>query len=112
VISSATSASTISLSVNGASGVVPVYFGVVAGQQGAAFDVAVTGATDGDQVVLLDGDSQLGPALTLVSGAASYRTQLPVGENPIQAVYIGNASVAGKASSLVTVRRYPRPRPR
>lgn len=112
VTSAASASSTTALTANGVTGTVPIYFGVASGQQGATFVVTVSGSSYGDSVVLLDGASELGPVLALTSGKASYSTQLSVGQHNMQAVYIGNASVAGSSSPIVIVNRSPRPKPR
>jgi len=115
VESNAGGASTAALTVNGATGTVTINFGVAQGvlpAQAANLVVTVTGGSDGDAVVLLDGNRQLGPALTLTGGQASYTSQLPVGQHNLQAVYVGNGSVGGSASAVVSVERSPRPRPR
>ncbi len=115
VESNAGGASTTALTVNGSTGPVTVNFGVALGvppTQKASFVVTVTGGTDGDSVVLLDGNRQLGTTLTLASGQASYATQLPVGQHNVQAVYIGNGSAGGSSSPGVIIERSPRPKPR
>ena len=111
VVMTAGTASTTTLTVNGGIAAT-IYFGVVAGmQQQANFVINVTGSNDGDSVVLLDQNQQLGPVLSLAAGHASYSTQLRVGQHAIQAVYLGNGTSAGSASA-VTVNRSPRPKPR
>jgi len=115
VESNAGGASTTTLTVNGSAGPVTVNFGVVMGAppaQKANFVVMVTGSTNGDSVVLMEGNRQLGATLTLAGGQASYATQLPVGQHNIQAFYIGNGTVGGSPSLVVVVDRSPRPRPR
>jgi hypothetical protein len=115
VESNAGGLSTTALTVNGATGTVTVNFGVALGvlpAQRANFLVTVTGGTNGDSVVLLNGNRQLGPTLTLAGGQASYATQLPVGQYNIQAVYIGNGSAGGSSSPIVIIDRSPRPKPR
>ena len=115
VESNAGGASTAALTVNGSVGPVTVNFGVALGAlpaQNATFVVTVTGSTDGDSVVLLDGNRQLGATLTLASGQASYATQLPAGQHNVQAVYIGNGGTGGSSSLVVIIDRSPRPRPR
>jgi hypothetical protein len=74
--------------------------------------VNVTGSSNGDAVVLLEGSRQIGPTLLLNAGQASYATQFPVGQRSIQAVYIGNGSTGGSTSAAVVVNRSPRPVPR
>ncbi|HTC92904.1 MAG TPA: Ig-like domain repeat protein [Terriglobales bacterium] len=88
-------------------------FGFALGmQQSADFVISVTGSTDGDSVVLLEGNQQLGPVLTLTGGQASWNSQLRVGVHNVQAIYIGNGTSAGSISTGVVVNRSPRPRPR
>ncbi|HTD23612.1 MAG TPA: Ig-like domain repeat protein [Terriglobales bacterium] len=112
VESNAGGASTTALTVNGV-GAATIYFGFVAGAPSQAnFVVNVTGGTDTDSVVLLEGTRQIGPTLSLTSGQASYTAQLPVGQHNIQAVYIGNLTASGSVSSVVTANRSPRPKPR
>src|SRR5579859_6714628 len=93
---------------------VMVNFGVVKGgaSNGATIQVAVSGSSDGDSIVLLDGGKQFGPTLKLAAGAQNYTTQLAVGVHHIQAIYVGNGSLAGSASAVMTVNRSPGPRPR
>jgi ELWxxDGT repeat protein len=116
VINGGASASTTALAVNGLAAPTTVYFGVVKGAfntQGANFVVTVTGGNDGDQVALMDGNVPLGPTLTLASGQASYRTQLPAGTHVISAIYFGNGTTeAGSMSPTVIVNRSPRPVPK
>jgi hypothetical protein len=115
VESNAGGASTAALTVNGGTGTVTINFGVALGvlpAQTASFVATVTGGTDGDSIVLLDGNRQLGPTLTLSSGQASYSSQLPAGQHNVQAVYVGNGSASGSTSAVVNVDRSPRPRPR
>jgi hypothetical protein len=115
VESTASGSSTTALSINGSvsnpANPIFVYF-TLGGRVGATFNVTVTGSSNGDQVVLLDGNNQLGPTLALNSGTASYTTQLAIGQHDFQGVYIGNAAVAGSASPVVIVVRSPRPGPR
>jgi len=84
-------------------------------RQSATFAVTVSssGGTPAGNVLLMDGDSQLGPMLTLDgNGAANYSTPLRPGVHQIQAIYIGdgvnfNGSFAGQM-----VNASPRPKPR
>jgi hypothetical protein len=115
VESNAGGASTTTLMVNGNAGPVGVNFGVarsVLPAQRANFVVTVTGSTNGDSVVLMEGNRQLGATLILAGGQASYATQLPAGQHNIQAFYIGNGTVGGSSSLVVVIDRSPRPRPR
>jgi hypothetical protein len=83
-------------------------------RQSATFTVAVNsgGGTPSGSVILLDGNTQLGPVLTLDGGgAASYSTPLRPGVHQIQAIYIGNDNFNGSSSGL-TVNTSPRPKPR
>lgn len=79
----------------------------------AAFTVAVSsgGGTPSGNVILLDGNTQLGPMLTLNGGAASYSTPLRPGAHQVLAIYIGNGTFNGSSSGL-TVNTSPRPKPR
>ena len=83
-------------------------------RQSAAFTIAVNsgGGTPSGSVILLDGNTQLGPVLTLDgAGAASYSTPLRPGVHQIQAIYIGGSNFNGSSSGL-TVNASPRPKPR
>jgi YVTN family beta-propeller protein len=87
-------------------------------RQSANFDVLVSGSGPPiGNVVLLEGNRQLGPLLTLTIGSpssCSYQTPLPVGRHQVQAVYLGDASfgVNGSASAVQVVNTSPRPKPR
>jgi len=103
-------ASTTGLTVNGGSSAT-LNFGFVVGvAQSANFVVTVTGSNDGDSVVLMQGNVQMGPVLLLSAGQASLNTQLGAGVHSIHAIYLGNATSAGSISSDVTVNRSPRPK--
>jgi hypothetical protein len=103
---------TTTLTVNGGSPN-PIYFGFAKGErQRARFVVNVTGSTDLDSVLLMEGNRQVGPMLSLTGGQATYNSQLTVGEHSIRAVYLGNNTAAGSMSSIVMVIRSPRPKPR
>jgi hypothetical protein len=108
--------STTQLTVNGSAAPPAINFGVAKGMlppQAANFAVTVTGSAPGDQVVLLDGNRQIGPVLLLNnSGQANYSSQLPVGSYSIQAFYLGSGTAAGSSSTPVVVNRSPRPLPR
>ncbi|HZR27767.1 MAG TPA: Ig-like domain-containing protein [Terriglobales bacterium] len=84
----------------------------------AVFTVQVTssGSTPQGSVILMDGNTQFGPPLILVSGTASYTSPLRPGIHNIQAVYVGendmNGSFDGSSSSIQTVNSSPRPKPR
>jgi len=100
------------LTVNGGSPN-PIYFGFAKGiRQNAGFVVNVTGSTDGDSVLLMEGNQQIGPALSLTGGQVSYTTQFSVGQHSVRAIYLGNGIAAGSVSSSVAVNRSPRPKPR
>src|SRR5581483_1206686 len=91
-------ASNTTLTVNSGSPV-PVFFGFAKGvPQSANFVISVPGSSDGDSVVLLEGNQQLGPVLTLTGGQANWNSQLRVGVHNVQAVYIGNGTFAGSIS--------------
>jgi hypothetical protein len=66
------------------------------------------------QVVLLDGNVQLGPVLALSGGRAQYSTQLRVGQHDIRALYLGDlgASMNGSVSTELTLPISARPKPR
>jgi hypothetical protein len=98
------------MTVNGGSSA-SLYFGFVAGvAQSASFVITVTGSTDGDSVLLMQGSVPIGPVLSLSGGTASLNTQLGAGAHNIRAVYLGNGTTAGSISSAVVVNRSPRPR--
>jgi len=80
--------------------------------QSANFVISVPGSNDGEFVVLLEGNQQLGPVLALTGTQASWNSQLRVGVHNVQAVYIGNGTLAGSTSTVVVVNRSPRPLPR
>ena len=64
-------------------------------------------------VVLLDGNRQLGPVLTLAAnGTATYSTPLSIGTHNVRAVYLGSGLFNGSTSSTQTVSTSPRPQPR
>src|SRR5207249_3932217 len=95
VVINAGAFSATTLTVNGSSPSVNVYFAVFAGARGATFNISVPQASDGDSVVLLDvgRNKQVGPTLTLDASAshvASYTTNLALGRYQIRATYIGN----------------------
>jgi hypothetical protein len=105
-------ATTTTLLVNGGSGK-PVYFGYVKGEkQKANFVVNVAGGADGDSVLLLEGNKQIGPALTLSSGHASFAAQFAVGQHSVLAIYLGSNTAAGSTSSPQTFLRSPMPNPK
>jgi hypothetical protein len=84
-------------------------------RQRVTFSVQVTASsgTAAGSVILLDGNLQFGPQLTLDgSGAALYSTPLHPSVHNVQAVYLGNNSFSGSNSSTQTVEASPRPRPR
>jgi streptogramin lyase len=116
VESTASNPSATALSVNGSPNNPPnpifVYFGSPNGRRGATFSVSVTGSSNGDQVVLLDGNVLLGPPLSLTSGVAGYTTDLSIGRHQIITVYFGNTTTVGSAAPVVTIERSPRPHPR
>ena len=103
--------SVTTMTVNGSNTSATIYFGVVAGTRGANFVVSGPAATDGNLVVLLEGNKQVGPTLTLNSGQAPYTTNLAIGLHQIRATYIGNGTVGGSQSPTVTVQVSPRPNP-
>jgi hypothetical protein len=85
-------------------------------RQRASFSVQVSvfGGPNakGGSVVLLDGNQQLGPALTLdENGAKTYSTPLRIGTHNIRAVYLGDSTHLGSAGAT-TVDASPRPKPR
>ena len=68
VVMATGNATNTTLMVNGGSND-PIYFGFAKGvRQKAGFVVNVTGGTDGDSVVLMEGNRQIGPVLNLNSG--------------------------------------------
>jgi hypothetical protein len=82
-------------------------------RQQAAFSVSVSSSSTPDgSVVLLDGDRELGPPLTLNSGSAAMQTPLEVGEHSIRAVYQGTSNFSGSASSVQKVNASPWPKPK
>jgi hypothetical protein len=85
-------------------------------RQNAAFLVLVQGPSiipPPGSVVLLDGNRQIGPQLTLdSSGSAIYRTPLTIGSHSFRAVYLGNSNVSGSDSGSRLVNTSPRPKPR
>jgi uncharacterized repeat protein (TIGR01451 family) len=115
VVIAAGNGTTTTLTINGGSHD-PVYFGYAKGvRQMANFVVTVTGGTDGDEVVLMEGNRQIGPALTLGSlspGQTSFSAQFGIGKHTVAAIYLGNNTAAGSASSPQTFIRSPKPKPR
>src|SRR5205823_1639689 len=84
IVQSGGSATTTGLTVNGASSAA-IYFGTAVGvPQTANFLVSLTPNTATGSVVLLEGNQQLGPALTLSGGQVSYATQLSAGHHVIE----------------------------
>ncbi len=86
-------------------------------RQAALFQVLVTASNGGiptGTVVLLDGNTQFGPALPLAGGLTSYRTPLGVGTHHIRAIYLGTGGFgySGGFSSVRPVSTSPRPKPR
>jgi hypothetical protein len=91
-------------------------------RQSAAFVVDIYGAvpagTPTGNVVLLDGDRQVGPLLTLTSdpsgvfSACVYDTSLPPGTHQVRAVYLGDTNFNGSISNVGIVNASPRPKPR
>jgi beta-glucanase (GH16 family) len=82
-------------------------------RQQAAFSISVSSSSTPDgSVVLLDGDRELGPPLTLNSGSAAMQTPLEVGEHSIRAVYQGTSNFSGSASSVQKVNASPWPKPK
>ena len=80
--------------------------------QAASFMVGTNPPSPGN-VVLLDGNRQLGPMLPLNQfGIATFSTPLHVGLHQVRAVYLGNGNVNGSASLVQTVSTSPRPKPR
>jgi len=81
-------------------------------RQAASFMVGTNPPSPGN-VVLLDGNRQLGPMLPLNQfGIATFSTPLHVGLHQVRAVYLGNGNVNGSASLVQTVSTSPRPKPR
>jgi hypothetical protein len=91
--------------------------------QSAGFVVEIfgtfAGTTPSGNVVLLDGDRQVGPLLTLASAgpAAGFSicadsTPMPVGTHQVRAVYLGDGNFNGSISNVGTVSTSPRPKPR
>ena len=112
VVMATGNATNTTLMVNGGSND-PIYFGFAKGvRQKAGFVVNVTGGTDGDSVVLMEGSRQIGPVLNLNSGQTIFNTQLSAGQHSVRAIYLGNNTAAGSVSSIVAVTRSPRPKPR
>src|SRR5207248_4456859 len=105
IIITAGTVSVTTMTVNGSNTGATIYFGVVAGARGATFNISVPAASDGDSVVLLEGNKQVGPTLTLNSlnsdHVAAYTTNLAIGRHQIQATYIGNGTVGGSQSPTV-----------
>ena len=90
-------------------------------RQSANFNVLTPGSggiSPTGNVILLEGNRQLGPLLTLNSGPSglpsycSYRTPLPVGTHQVRAVYLGDGNFNGSVSSVQVVNTSPRPKPR
>jgi len=83
--------------------------------QPVVFSVQVT-ATSGTatgNIILLEGNQQLGSSLPLNgSGAATFSTPLHPSVHNIQAVYLGNNNFNGSASTAQPVTASPRPKPR
>ncbi|HTD21413.1 MAG TPA: Ig-like domain repeat protein [Terriglobales bacterium] len=84
-------------------------------RQPVVFSVQVT-ATSGTatgNIILLEGNQQLGSSLPLNgSGAATFSTPLHPSVHNIQAVYLGNNNFNGSASTAQPVTASPRPKPR
>jgi beta-glucanase (GH16 family) len=82
-------------------------------RQQASFSISVSSSSTPDgSVVLLDGDRELGPPLTLNSGSAALQSPLEVGEHEIRAVYQGTSNFSGSASSVQKVNASPWPKPK
>jgi beta-glucanase (GH16 family) len=83
-------------------------------RQQASFSISVSSSssTPDGSVVLLDGDRELGPPLTLNSGNAAMQSPLEVGEHNIRAVYQGTSNFSGSASSVQKVNASPWPKPK
>jgi hypothetical protein len=112
VVTASGNSTSTALTVNGGSHD-PIYFGYSKGErQRANFVVKVTGGTDGDLVLLLEGNQQIGPTLTLSSGQANWASQFGVGQYSVVAVYLGGNTAAGSTSTPQTFVRSPKPHPR
>jgi beta-lactam-binding protein with PASTA domain len=73
----------------------------VAGQN-VTFTATVTGSSPTGTVEFLDGAKSLGAPVALISGVAAFTTSsLPVGTDPITAVYSGDGSNATSSSSVL-----------
>ncbi len=89
-------------------------------RQSANFNVLTFGSggiSPTGNVILLDGNRQLGPLLGLIGGAGfpsycSYSTPLPVGMHQVRAIYLGDANFNGSVSSVQVANTSPRPKPR
>ncbi len=85
----------------------------------AFFQIVVSGTSSGT-AILLDGDKQIGPLLTVspianIGTAAFYSTPLSIGVHHIRAVFLGTTGLApttGSLSNSVDVNASPRPKPR
>jgi hypothetical protein len=72
--------------------------------QGVTLTAAVSGYAPTGSVQFKDGDSNLGDAVMLLDGSASYATNtLIVGSHSITAVYLGDPNNAGSTSAVVSV---------
>jgi len=85
-------------------------------RQTVALSIQVTPASSGPatgNVILLDGDDQLGPVLTLDgTGSATYSAPLRPGvHRDLTAVYLGNSTFNGSASSAQAVNASSKPNP-
>jgi beta-glucanase (GH16 family) len=82
-------------------------------RQQASFSVSVSStSTPAGSVILLDGDTQLGPPLALNEGIAATQIPLPIGMHSIRAVYQGTADFSGSYSSVQKVNASPWPKPK
>jgi hypothetical protein len=112
VVIASGNSTTTSLTINGGSHD-PIYSRYAKGiPQSVNFAVHVSGGTDGDLVVLMEGNRQVGPALTLALGQATFSTQFGIGRHTVVAVYLGNSTAAGSESAAQSFIRSPRPKPR
>jgi hypothetical protein len=83
-------------------------------RQSASFQVFVTDSGGGavGTVILLDGNRQIGPPLTLNSGLAVYTTPLTIGIHSFSALFLGNALDNGSFTTPQVFNTSPRPKPR
>jgi hypothetical protein len=119
ITSSGGSAATMTFSINGSSAqlnpVTPQFFFTQNGGHGAPVTVSENSGSATGSVVLLDGNVQVGPTLSMSCGASSCSVSTQVtlssGAHALTAVYLGNGTVASSSRSL-NVQSSPKPKPR